>query len=116
ASLGPRARAEGPQGGARVADAFRRADRRGMSAAIGWLRLTRPGLTPVLDRLATPPLLATRPNDPMGTTDSARAAAAHLANGALVILPGAGHIGPLLQAAPAVVDLVAAFWRDPAAP
>jgi hypothetical protein len=33
--------------------------------------------------------------------------------GALVILPGAGHIGPLLHAAPAVVELVTAFWRDP---
>jgi len=31
----------------------------------------------------------------------------------LVILPGAGHIGPLLQAAPAVVELVTGFWRDP---
>jgi hypothetical protein len=37
------------------------------------------------------------------------------ANGALVILPVAGHIGPLLQAAPAVVDLIGAFWSDPAA-
>jgi pimeloyl-ACP methyl ester carboxylesterase len=115
ALLGPRARAEDPQGAALVADAFRRADRRGMSAAIGWLSLTRPDLTPMLDRIATPTLLTTGTNDPMWTTDSARAAAAHLANGALVILPGAGHIGPLLQAAPAVVDLVAAFWRDPAA-
>jgi pimeloyl-ACP methyl ester carboxylesterase len=69
----------------------------------------------VLDRLATPTLLTTGTSDPMWTTANARAAAAHLANGALVILPGAGHIGPLLQAAPAVVDLVTTFWRDPAA-
>jgi pimeloyl-ACP methyl ester carboxylesterase len=86
-----------------------------MHAAIGWLSLARPDLTPVLDRIATPTLLTTGPNDPMWTTEDARAAAAHLTNGALVILPGAGHIGPLLQAAPAVVDLVTAFWRDPAA-
>ena len=51
----------------------------------------------------------------MWTVDSARAAAAHLANGALVVPPGAGHIGPLLQAAPAVVELITAFWHDPAA-
>jgi pimeloyl-ACP methyl ester carboxylesterase len=86
-----------------------------MHAAIGWLSLGRPDLTPVLDRIATPTLLTTGTNDPMWTTGSARGAAAHLANGALVILPGAGHVGPLLQAAPAVVDLVGAFWRDPAA-
>ncbi|HEX6678312.1 MAG TPA: alpha/beta fold hydrolase [Actinomycetes bacterium] len=115
ALLGPRARAEDPKGAALVADAFRRADRRGMHAAIGWLSLARPDLTPVLDRLGTPTLLTTGENDPMWTTANARAAAAHLANGALVILPGAGHVGPLLQAAPAVVDLVTAFWRDPAA-
>jgi hypothetical protein len=40
---------------------------------------------------------------------------AHLANGALVILPIAGHVGTLLQAARAVVDLIGAFWHDPAA-
>jgi pimeloyl-ACP methyl ester carboxylesterase len=86
-----------------------------MHAAIGWLSLARSDLTPMLDRLGTPTLLTTGTNDPMWTSGDARAAAAHLANGALVILPGAGHIGPLLQAAPAVVDLVTTFWRDPAA-
>jgi pimeloyl-ACP methyl ester carboxylesterase len=115
ALLGPRARTKDPQGAALVADAFRRADRRGMAAAIGWLSLARPDLTPVLGRLDTPTLLTTGTNDPMWTTTNARAAAAHLANGALVILPGAGHIGPLLQAAPALVDLLGAFWSDPAA-
>ena len=105
----------GPRGGGMVADAFRRADRRGMAAAIGWLSLARPDLTPVLDRLQIPSLLTTGEHDPMWTVDSARAAAAHLANGALVILPGAGHVGPLLQAAPAVVELVGAFWSDSAA-
>ena len=49
----------------------------------------------------------------MWTTTAARAAAAHLRTGALVILPGAGHVGPLLQAAPQVAQLVTAFWRDP---
>jgi hypothetical protein len=51
----------------------------------------------------------------MWTVASTRAASAHLANGALVILPAAGHVGPILQAAPAVVELVGAFWADPAA-
>ena len=115
ALLGPRARAEDPEGAALVGDAFRRADRRGMQAAIGWLSLGRPDLTPVLDRLDTPTLLTTGEHDPMWTVGSARAAAAHLPRGALVVLPGAGHIGPLLQAAPAVVELIGAFWRDPAA-
>jgi hypothetical protein len=45
----------------------------------------------------------------MWTVGSARAAAAHLPRGPLVVLPGAGHIGTLLQAAPAVVELIGAF-------
>ena len=49
----------------------------------------------------------------MWTTTAAHAAAAHLRAGAVVILPGAGHVGPLLQAAPQVAQLVTAFWRDP---
>jgi pimeloyl-ACP methyl ester carboxylesterase len=113
--LGSRARTEDPEGAALVANAFRRADRHGMYAAIRGVSVGRPDLTPVLDRLATPTLLTTGTNDPMWTVANARAAAAHLANGALVILPGAGHIGPLLQAAPAVAELVGGFWRDPAA-
>lgn len=113
ALLGPDARAEDPTGAAIVADAFARAERRGMYDAIRWLSLHRPDLTDVLDRLQTPTLLTTGPNDPMWTTTAARAAAGHLRTGALVILPGAGHVGPLLQAAPQVADLVTAFWRDP---
>lgn len=113
ALLGPKARAEDPEGAAIVSGAFRRAERRGMSDAIRWLSLRRPDLTPVLDRLGTPTLLTTGPDDPMWTRAAARAAAARLRNGALVILPGSGHIGPLLQAAPAVASLVTAFWRDP---
>lgn len=113
ALLGPRARSDDPDGAAIVADAFRRADRRGMYAAVRWLSLRRPDLTPVLARLDTPTLLTTGIDDPMWTVADARAAAAQLRRGALVILPGAGHIGPLLQAATAVVDLVTRFWQDP---
>jgi pimeloyl-ACP methyl ester carboxylesterase len=114
ALLGPRARADDPEGAALVADALRRADRRGMYTAIRWLSLSRPDLTPVLDRIGTPTLLTIGTSDPMWSTTNAHAAAVRLPRGALVILPGAGHIGPLLQAAPAVVELVTAFWRDPA--
>jgi len=113
ALLGPGARANDPDGAAIVADAFGRAERRGMYDAIRWLSLGRRDLTPVLDRLDTPTLLTTGPDDPMWTTAAARDAAAHLRTGALAILPGAGHVGPLLQAAPDVTELVTAFWREP---
>jgi pimeloyl-ACP methyl ester carboxylesterase len=115
ALLGPRARADDPDGAALVADAFRRANRRGMYAAIRWLSLGRPDLTPVLGTISTPTLLTTGAHDPRWTTTDARAAAAHLPHGALVILPGNGHIGPLLQAPSDVAALVTGFWHDPAA-
>lgn len=113
ALLGPKTRAADPEGAAIVADAFHRANRHGMYDAVRFLSLQRRDLTSTLDQVDTPTLLTTGPADPMWPTAAARAAAAHLRNGALVILPGEGHIGSLLQAAPAVVELVIDFWRDP---
>jgi pimeloyl-ACP methyl ester carboxylesterase len=115
ALLGPQARTGDPPGAAIIAGAFRRASRRGMYAAIRCVSLDRPDLTPVLDTIGTPTLLTTGAHDPMWTTGNAGAAAGHLTQGALVILPGAGHIGPLLQAPSDVAELVTTFWRDPAA-
>ncbi len=111
--IGPRAKTDDPDGLAIVADAFRRADWRGMYDATRWFSIRRPDLTPVLDRLDPPTLLATNDNDPLWTVPDARAAAGHLQRGGLVILPCDGHIGPLLQAAPTVVEVVTGFWRNP---
>lgn len=113
AHLGREARTDDPEGFAIVADAFRRADRRGLYAATRWFSIRRRDLTPVLERLDVPVLLATNHHDPLWTVADARAAAGHLRRGGLVILPGKGHIGPLLQAAPTVVEVVTGFWRDP---
>jgi pimeloyl-ACP methyl ester carboxylesterase len=113
ALLGPEARAGDPEAAAIIADAFRRAQRRGMFDAIRWLSLRRRDLTPELGRLQAPTLLTTNPDDPEWDTAAASAASARLRDGVLVILPGAGRVGPLLQAAPAVAGLVTAFWRDP---
>jgi pimeloyl-ACP methyl ester carboxylesterase len=115
AVLGPQARTDDRAGATIVADAFRRANRRGMYSAIRWLSIGRPDLTPVLDTIGTPTLLTTGAHDPMCTASSTHAAAGHLSQGAFVILPGAGHIGPLLQAPVDVADLVTSFWREPAA-
>ncbi len=96
-----------------MADGFRRAERRGMFDAIRWLSLRRADLGPVLGRVEVPTLLVTNADDAMWTVAAAESAAGRLRNGALAILPGSGHIGPLLQAAPDVVALVTEFWRDP---
>jgi pimeloyl-ACP methyl ester carboxylesterase len=72
-------------------------------------------LTPTLSTISAPTLFSTGTEDPMWTPAEAAAASRRLPHGAFVTLPGAGHIAPLLEAAPSVVDLLTAFWRDPAA-
>ncbi|WP_435592586.1 alpha/beta fold hydrolase [Nocardia sp. bgisy118] len=113
--LGPDARAADPAGAALVGDAFRRARRTDMLHAVSALSLARPNLTPVLATIETPTLLTTGPADPMWTVADAKTAAHRLRNGSLVLLPAAGHVGPLIRAPELLADLVTAFWRDPAA-
>ena len=96
-----------------VGTAFRRADRRSMRNAIESISLRRQDLTPVLGTLTTPTLLTTGQNDPMWTVTAASAAAARLPHGGLVVLPGTGHVGPLLTAPAELAGLLAEFWRRP---
>ena len=114
ALLGPHARTTDPEAAALVGGAFRRASRRGMSGAIGSVSLRRPDLTPLLSEISAPALLCAAAGDPYWTPADAASAASRLPNGAPVILPGSGHLAPLFEAAPAVVDLLTAFWANPA--
>ena len=115
ALLGPQARTADPQAAALVGGAFRRATRRGMSGAIGSVSLHRPDLTPLLAKISTPTLICAAADDPSWTPADAARAAGRLPNGTSVILPGAGHIAPLFEAAPAVAELLTAFWANPGA-
>jgi pimeloyl-ACP methyl ester carboxylesterase len=115
ALLGPHARTADPQAAALVGAAFRRATRRGMSGAIGSVSLHRPDLTPLLAKISTPTLICAAADDPNWTPADAARAAGRLPNGTSVILPGAGHIAPLFEAAPAVAELLTAFWANPGA-
>jgi pimeloyl-ACP methyl ester carboxylesterase len=96
-----------------VADAFRRADRAGMVAALD-MSLARPDLAPRLPSVRTPTLLVAAADDPVCTPEQMRAAASRLPAGAVAVLPGGGHVGPLLAASTPLAETVTAFWRDPA--
>jgi pimeloyl-ACP methyl ester carboxylesterase len=113
ALLGPDARAADPEGATLVGGAFRRARRRGMAGAIQSISLHRPDLTPLLTKISAPTLICAAADDPTWTPADAASAAGRLPNGAPVILHGSGHLAPLFEAAPAVVDLLTAFWADP---
>ncbi len=104
-----------PEAAALVADAFRRANRRGMYLAIQSASLDRADLTPTLATIDAPVLFASGAEDPTWTPTHAAAAAARVPHGASAVLAGAGHVAPLLEAASAVVDLLTTFWADPAA-
>jgi pimeloyl-ACP methyl ester carboxylesterase len=111
--LGPQARSADPEAAALVGGAFRRAGRRGMSEAIQSVSLHRPDLTLLLADISAPALICAATDDPTWTPADAAHAASRLPNGAAVTLPGSGHIAPLFEAAPAVVDLLTAFWANP---
>ncbi|MFJ5213771.1 alpha/beta fold hydrolase [Streptomyces sp. NPDC088354] len=96
-----------------VAEAFSAPERGGMARAIRSASLDRQDLTPTLTSVPAPTLFAAGAEDTAWTPDDAAAAAARLPRGGWAVLPGAGHVAPLLEAAPAVVDLLTAFWRDP---
>ena len=111
ALVGKATRTQDPAGRALVTNSFRRAGRLAMFDAIRWLSLRRPDLAAALDRIDIPTLLTTGPDDLGWTTTDARSAVGHLRNGALVITPGDGHIGPILRSS--LAKFILEFWRDP---
>lgn len=98
-----------------VVDNLRRSDRRGMYTAMRSLMLERPDLTPEVRRITLPTLFIAGNDDPIWTPAQAAAAAGLLRNGASAGVPGGGHVAPLFEPDPALVDLLEAFWRNPAA-
>ncbi len=103
-----------PGAAALVADAFRRAQRRGMATAIRSASLNRDDASAALAAVEAPTLLVAGADDKLWPPAMAQAAGRHLQHGAIVTVPGAGHVAPLLMAAPTVAELLTEFWADPA--
>jgi pimeloyl-ACP methyl ester carboxylesterase len=97
-----------------VSTAFKRATRRGMLVAMRSVMLDRPSLTSVLATIGTPALVVTIADDAYESRHDARAEAAKLSDGSFVVLPGSGHVAPLLQSPAELVQALTAFWDDPA--
>jgi pimeloyl-ACP methyl ester carboxylesterase len=109
AVLGPDA---DPAGAEVVAAAFRRADRRGMSEAIRSVSLERPDLRPVLSRVQAPTLFVAAQDDPLWSPAQSSAAAAQVPLGRTLVVPGRGHLGPLLDSPTVLATAVTEFWRE----
>lgn len=97
-----------------VADAFRRAHRRGMATAMRSVSLDRPDATPLLPEITAPTLLVVAAADPTWQPADARAAAARIPSASTLVLPGAGHVAPVLQSADRLAHTVVRFWQNPA--
>ena len=102
-----------PEADRLVKDAFRHAQRRGMHTAMWSVMLTRPDLANAVRALTCPTLFVAGADDPIWTPAMARGAASHLSHGASATVPGGGHVAPLLETGPALLDLLAAFWKQP---
>jgi len=112
ALLGPRMQSDDPDAVRLVSDALRSADRRGMHKAM-WLMLTRPDLSEAVHAGVAPTLFIAGADDPLWLPGPARAAAGGLRHGGCAAVPGEGHVAPLLERDPALLDLLRAFWLDP---
>ncbi len=115
ALLGRALRDRDPAADHLVVDSLRRADRRGLHAAMHSLMLDRPDSSDAVRRITGPTLFVAGIDDPLWTPTQAAAAAELLRAGAMAEVPGAGHVAPLLEPGPALPDLLAAFHADPAA-
>lgn len=109
--LGPHSAARSPENARLVGNAFRRGTRRGKYLAMH-LMLNRPDLTSALRTVSAPTLVVAGAEDSMWTTDQARAAAALPLRGTTRVVPGGGHVAPLLDGAPALTELLTTFWRE----
>jgi pimeloyl-ACP methyl ester carboxylesterase len=95
-----------------VGAALRAADRRGMYIAMKSVMLHRPSLLAMLPTIALPTMFVAIDNDAHGSTRETRDAADLLPNGSFSVLAGQGHVGPLLQQGPALLQLIADFLGE----
>jgi pimeloyl-ACP methyl ester carboxylesterase len=92
---------------------LRRADRRGMYAAMQSVMLRRPSLLPLLPALSAPTLFIAATHDAYNSQQETCQAAGLLPHGGCTVLAGNGHVAPLLQQGPALADMLTDFWHDP---
>jgi pimeloyl-ACP methyl ester carboxylesterase len=112
ALLGSHSAVRKPADARLIGDAVRRATRKGLYLAMRSVMLNRRDLTPELGAVTVPTLVVAGADDAMWTSDQARAAASLPSRGTCGVVPGGGHVAPLLEGAVALTEALTAFWRQ----
>jgi pimeloyl-ACP methyl ester carboxylesterase len=112
ALLGPHSAVRNPADARLVRDALRRATRPGLYRAMRSVMLNRRDLASALAAVTAPTLVVAGADDAMWTSDQARAAAEVPSRGTCCVVPGGGHVAPLLEGASALTEVLTTFWRD----
>ena len=110
--LGAKAVASQPELAAVTMNAFRTADRDGMTHAVRSVMLRRAGATELLPKVAVPTLVLTVRDDVMGwRPDEATTTCGAIPDCRVEVVEGTGHISPLLVDADHVERAIVDFWK-----
>ena len=110
--LGAKAVASQPELAAITMNAFRTADRDGMTHAVRSVMLRRAGVTELLPKVAVPTLVLTVRDDVMGwRPDEATTTCGAIPDCRVEVVEGTGHISPLLVDADHVERAIVDFWK-----
>lgn len=101
-----------PSAVATVQQAFGKGDTHGKYWAMQSVMLHRGDLRPVLRELPTPTLMLVGRDDPMNDVEIAEHTAHSMLNASFAVVPGAGHVAPLLTASGDVSSHILNFWQD----
>jgi pimeloyl-ACP methyl ester carboxylesterase len=101
-----------PEDGKVVGEALRSSERKGMHNAMHSVMLDRPDLLHLLPNVKVPTLFLAVKDDPLAPVEKAQAASRLLPQGSSAVVAGGGHVAPLLQSAPELVELIVDFWES----
>ena len=112
ALLGSHSAVRKPADARLIGDAVRRATRKGLYLAMRSLMLNRRDVTSELGAVTVPTLVVAGADDALWTPDQARAAASLPSRGTYCVVPGGGHVAPLLEGASTLTEVLTTFWRQ----
>lgn len=95
-----------------ISEPLRAAQRKGMHNAMRSVMLGRPDLLHLLPDIDVPTRFVAVKDDPLAPVEKAQAASRLLPRGSTAVVPGGGHVSPLLQSAPRLAEVIVDFWES----